>query len=33
VATTEVVRSERFPDRADEVLFPRLPDAKLEWLA
>jgi thioredoxin reductase (NADPH) len=30
---TEVVRSERFPDLADEVLFPRLSDAKLHWLA
>ena len=28
-----MVRSERFPDLADEVLFPRLSDAKLEWLA
>ena len=33
MATTQVVRSERFPDLADEVLFPRLSDAKLEWLA
>jgi thioredoxin reductase (NADPH) len=33
VATTQVVRSERFPDLADEVLFPRLSDAKLHWLA
>jgi thioredoxin reductase (NADPH) len=33
VTTTQVVRSERFPDLADEVLFPRLSDAKLEWLA
>jgi thioredoxin reductase (NADPH) len=31
--TTRVIRSERFPDLADEVLFPRLSDAKLEWLA
>jgi thioredoxin reductase (NADPH) len=30
---TEVIRSERFPDLADEVLFPRLSDAKLHWLA
>ncbi len=30
---TQVVRSERFPDLADEVLFPRLSDAKLHWLA
>ena len=29
----EVVRSERFPDLGDEVLFPRLSDAKLAWLA
>jgi thioredoxin reductase (NADPH) len=28
-----VVRSERFPDLADQVLFPRLSDAKLAWLA
>jgi len=33
MATTQVVRSERFPDLRDEVLFPRLSDAKLEWLA
>jgi thioredoxin reductase (NADPH) len=33
VATTQVVRSERFPDLGDEVLFPRLSDSKLEWLA
>ena len=33
MATTQVVRSERFPDLDDEVLFPRLSDAKLEWLA
>jgi thioredoxin reductase (NADPH) len=33
VATTQVIRSERFPDLADEVLFPRLSDAKLGWLA
>jgi thioredoxin reductase (NADPH) len=33
VATTQVMRSERFPDLADEVLFPRLSDAKLAWLA
>jgi thioredoxin reductase (NADPH) len=33
VAATEVVRSERFPDLGDEVLFPRLSDAKLEWFA
>jgi thioredoxin reductase (NADPH) len=33
VAATQVIRSERFPDLGDEVLFPRLSDAKLEWLA
>ncbi len=33
MATTQVVRSERFPDLADEVLFPRLSEAKLKWLA
>ena len=33
MAATEVVRSERFPDLDDEVLFPRLSDAKLEWFA
>jgi thioredoxin reductase (NADPH) len=33
VATTQVIRSERFPDLGDEVLFPRLSDAKLKWLA
>jgi thioredoxin reductase (NADPH) len=33
VAATQIVRSERFPDLGDEVLFPRLSDAKLEWLA
>src|SRR6201992_928030 len=32
MATTEVFRSEQFPDLADEVLFPRLSDAKLLWL-
>jgi thioredoxin reductase (NADPH) len=32
MATTEVFRSEQFPDLADEVLFPRLSDAKLAWL-
>jgi thioredoxin reductase (NADPH) len=32
VSTTQVVRSERFPDLSDEVLFPRLSDAKLAWL-
>jgi thioredoxin reductase (NADPH) len=33
VATTRVVRSDRFPDLNDEVLFPRLSDGKLQWLA
>jgi thioredoxin reductase (NADPH) len=33
VATTQVIRSERFPDLEDDVLFPRLSDAKLAWLA
>jgi thioredoxin reductase (NADPH) len=33
VATTQVIRSERFPDLQDELLFPRLSDAKLAWLA
>ena len=32
MATTDVFRSEEFPDLADEVLFPRLSDAKLAWL-
>jgi thioredoxin reductase (NADPH) len=32
VATTRVLRSERFPDLADEVLFPRLSDGKMAWL-
>jgi thioredoxin reductase (NADPH) len=33
VATTQVIRSQRFPDLDDEVLFPRISDAKLAWLA
>ncbi len=33
MAATEVVRSERFPDLDDEVLFPRLSDSKLAWFA
>jgi thioredoxin reductase (NADPH) len=33
VAATQIVRSERFPDLGDEVLYPRLSDAKLAWLA
>ena len=32
MATTRVMRSD-FPDLADEVMFPRLSDAKMEWLA
>ena len=32
MATTQIIRSEHFPDLGDEVLFPRLSDAKLEWL-
>jgi thioredoxin reductase (NADPH) len=33
VVATQVIRSEPFPDLGDEVLFPRLSDAKLAWLA
>src|ERR1700760_1381251 len=33
MATTQVVRSPRFPDLDDEVLFPRLSDSKLAWFA
>src|ERR1700749_916887 len=33
MATTQVVRSAQFPDLGDEVLFPRLSDAKLAWFA
>ena len=32
MATSQVIRSEQFPDLADEVFFPRLSDAKLAWL-
>jgi thioredoxin reductase (NADPH) len=32
VAATRVLRVENFPDLADEVLYPRLSDAKLSWL-
>ncbi len=32
MATTQVIRSERFPDLDDELFFPRLSDAKLAWL-
>jgi thioredoxin reductase (NADPH) len=33
MVTRQVFRSERFPDLADEVMFPRLSDTKLGWLA
>ena len=33
MATTQVLRSDRFPDLNDEALFPRLSDTKLRWLA
>ena len=33
MATTQVIRSEPFPDLNDPILFPRLSDAKLAWLA
>jgi thioredoxin reductase (NADPH) len=33
MATTRVMRSERFPDLGDEVLFPRLSDGKIAWFA
>jgi thioredoxin reductase (NADPH) len=32
MAATRVLRSETFPDLADEVIYPRLSDAKLAWL-
>jgi thioredoxin reductase (NADPH) len=32
MATIEVIRSANFPDLDDEEFFPRLSDAKLEWL-
>ncbi|HEV2981757.1 MAG TPA: FAD-dependent oxidoreductase [Solirubrobacteraceae bacterium] len=32
MAATQAVRSDRFPDLNDEVLFPRLSDRKLQWL-
>ncbi len=32
MATTQVIRSDRFPDLGDEVLFPRLSDTKLAWM-
>src|SRR3954470_552758 len=33
MATTRTIRTETFPDLADEVMFPRLSDAKLAWFA
>jgi thioredoxin reductase (NADPH) len=33
VATTRVLRTESFPDLADEVIYPRLSEAKLAWLS
>ena len=33
MATTRVIRTETFPDLGDEVMFPRLSDAKLAWFA
>jgi thioredoxin reductase (NADPH) len=33
VAATQIVRSDSFPDLGDELLYPRLSDAKLAWLA
>ena len=32
MATVEVIRSASFPDLDDEQFFPRLSEAKLEWL-
>jgi thioredoxin reductase (NADPH) len=32
VATTQVFRTESFPDLTDEVLYPRVSEAKLTWL-
>jgi thioredoxin reductase (NADPH) len=32
MAVTQVLRSDNFPDLADEVIYPRLSDAKLAWL-
>ena len=31
MAITQVIRSERFPDLLDEVLFPRITDGKMAW--
>jgi thioredoxin reductase (NADPH) len=33
MATTQMVRRDDFPDLGDEMLFPRISDAKLKWLA
>src|SRR6478609_11650739 len=33
MATTRGIRTETFPDLTDEVMFPRLSDAKLAWFA
>src|SRR5918996_1111275 len=33
MAVTRVLRSDAFPDLTDEVLYPRLSDAKLDWLS
>jgi thioredoxin reductase (NADPH) len=33
MSSTQVIRSETFPDLGDGVMFPRLSEQKLEWLA
>ena len=33
MTVTQVLRSDSFPDLTDEVLYPRLSDAKLDWLS
>src|SRR5918992_1876228 len=33
MAATQVLRSETFPDLADEVIYPRLSDRKMAWLS
>ena len=33
MTATRILRSENFPDLADELLYPRLSDAKLAWLS
>ena len=33
MTATRVLRSENFPDLADELIYPRLSDAKLAWLS